>query len=180
MVILACAAIWGKEEIDKHLELTQFENSDAARQFLTDAGFNETTAEILMKQSDELGLSPVPVLMKYGELKGLTQEEIIDWVNALTATEEGAENFEILCNSFNDITDSVQGDLSGFTETTSDYAGWKSELDEWVAQNKINIDAGKIDRYFILDTNKTKSLIENATSADQIDYILSILEISEP
>ncbi len=95
--------------------------------FMQQAGLSENAARTLADQSSD-GHSPLPLLTRYAELKGLhldqpdDQKKFTDWVNGLTP-----EQLTALKDRVNLTQDKIDGDLQSFSATRPDDANWKNE-----------------------------------------------------
>jgi hypothetical protein len=100
-------AIWNK------VKLANLHQTDEAGKFLEAAGFDGETARALVDQSGD-GHSPVPLLMKYGEMHGLTADQTVSWLNGLSK-----EQLETARDIVHFALDDFDGDVSKFNLTAS-------------------------------------------------------------
>jgi hypothetical protein len=107
-------AIWN------NVKVANMHQTAEAAKFLEAAGFKPDTARALVDQSGD-GYSPVPLLMKYGELHGLTADQTVDWLNHLSS-EQLATTRDIVHRTL----DEFDGDVSRFTLTASNDADYVS------------------------------------------------------
>jgi LysM repeat protein len=88
--------------------------------FLQHAGFSEQAARALVDQSGD-GRSPVPLLQRYAELKGLhmdnaaDRQKLVDWVNAMPSDKLAA-----LRDDMHHELDHIDGDVSRFNASADD------------------------------------------------------------
>lgn len=133
--------------------------TDTTAAFMEHAGFNEEAAQALKDQSGE-GYSPVPILMRYGELKGLTPEQTVEWVNSIADSEDGSTKLAQLRDNLHHTLDDIDGDLSKFNATADN------------------------DSTEIFDTQDRPWFANGGDgspdSAAQLDAILAVLEIDVP
>lgn len=90
--------------------------------FLTHAGFSEEAAEVLIKRSED-GYNAVPLLMRYGELHGLTPEQTVEWINSIPQGENGEVMLGALRDNLLNTLDQhlENGDVSQFNEHADGY-----------------------------------------------------------
>ncbi|MFK3648617.1 hypothetical protein ACI2IY_09255 [Lysobacter enzymogenes] len=122
-----------KQEADK------YQNGDNER-FLRDVGFSENTAKILNDNSGE-GLSPLPLLMKYGQDRGLTAQQTRDLINSL-GDEYGGELLENMRDVAHKVLDSVDGKLDqvdGAPFNDQLQQSFDSRAEIWAAQNGVKL-----------------------------------------
>ena len=78
--------VGGKAIYESEKDAHRYES--ASKKFLMAAGYNEAAADALSKQggitSGAAGAAQLPFLAKYGELKGLTRDQLVNWINSLT------------------------------------------------------------------------------------------------
>lgn len=122
-----------KQEADK------YQNGDNER-FLRDVGFSEDTARILNDNSSK-GLSPLPLLMKYGEDRGLTAQQTRDLINSL-GDEYGGELLENMRDVAHKVLDSADGKLdkvdgAPFNDQLQQSFDTRAEI--WAAQNGVTL-----------------------------------------
>ncbi|MCR4264817.1 LysM peptidoglycan-binding domain-containing protein [Nitratireductor sp. ZSWI3] len=168
-LIIVGLAVGAQMIVSDHRESTKFE-TDTAMRFLEHSGLSEAAADALTDQSGD-GHSPVPLLMRYAELKGYDLEQagdrqqFIDWLNAIPK-----EQLEALRDNLHHTADSFDGDASQLEQTASSDANYTDP-------ERLNDTGTGRARY-----TSTASRIEagNATpsSAAQIDVVLSELGIS--
>jgi len=106
------------------LHNNRFEN-DAQRDFLAASGLSEEAAGILFDTSGE-AQSPMPLLMRYCELSGLTIEEAVEYINSLP--EDG---LRALRQAIHHTTDDMDGGIDDFAASDAqDDADFDEQLDE--------------------------------------------------
>ncbi|TWH00093.1 LysM domain-containing protein [Mesorhizobium sp. J18] len=137
---------------------SRFETETTAA-FLRHSGFNEEAASALIDQSGE-GYSPVPILMRYGELKGLTPEQTVDWINSIASSEDGLAKLAALRDNLHHTLDEFDGDIARF-EATSD------NDDERVFSTE--------ERPWFVRSGEGRP-----ESAAQLDAVLAVLELDIP
>ncbi|MPZ38232.1 MAG: LysM peptidoglycan-binding domain-containing protein [Rhizobiales bacterium] len=137
---------------------SRFETGTTA-DFLRHAGFSEEAAQALIDQSGE-SYSPVPILMRYGELHGLTPEQTVAWVNSIASSEDGPAKLDALRDNLHHTLDEIDGNVSEFNATADNDAEriWDTEQRPWFAR-----------------TGEARP-----ESAAQLDAMLPILEIEVP
>lgn len=84
---------------------------DAHRDFLEASDLSDEAAGVLFDTSGE-GFSPLPILLEYGGLRGLSVEETIEWINSIDP-----DALAVLRDYLHNTLDDLDGDLSGFGET---------------------------------------------------------------
>ncbi|ALM54005.1 LysM peptidoglycan-binding domain-containing protein [Halomonas huangheensis] len=86
-------------------------------EFLTHAGFSEVAAEILITRSED-GHNAVPLLMRYGELHGLSPEQTVEWINSIPEGDNGDVMLGALRDNLLNTLDQhlENGDVSQFNE----------------------------------------------------------------
>ncbi|WP_163266835.1 LysM peptidoglycan-binding domain-containing protein [Chelativorans alearense] len=155
---LATLSLLGWDAIQNAQETSRFE-TDTTAAFLEHAGFNEEAAQALIDQSGE-GYSPVPLLMRYGQLQGLTPEQTVEWVNSIANGEDGSAKLAALRDNLHHTLDEIDGDISQFQAT---------------AEN---------DPERILDTENRPWFANSGDarpeSVAQVDAVLAALEIDTP
>lgn len=129
--------------------------TEEATAFLADTEvFDDEAARVLTDTSGE-SHSPVPILLEYGRLRGLTAEQTVDWINSIDP-----DRLTALRDNLHHTLDEIDGDLSRFGETHDD--------DEW----------------FVRDTEQRPWFAATGEprpeSATQVDAILEALEIDLP
>ena len=100
---LGVSAFREKQDADKY-------QTDDAKRFLQDVGFNSEAADILYDNSGE-GHSPVPLLVQYCADMGLTPEQTTDFINSLASEYDGA-HLETFRATAHKLLDDVDGDVS--------------------------------------------------------------------
>lgn len=91
---------------------SRFETQTTA-DFLAHAGFSEEAAQLLIDQSGD-GHSVVPLLMRYGELHGLSPEQTVEWINTIPESENGTAMLAALRDNLHNTLDEFDGDISRF------------------------------------------------------------------
>lgn len=99
-------------------------------EFLSHAGFHEEAAQALSDQSGE-GYSPIPILMHYGDLQGLTPEQTVAWVNAIADGDNGPAKLATLRDNLHNTLDEIDGDISQFPATADN-----DDLQIWDTQQR--------------------------------------------
>lgn len=89
--------------------------TQATAQFLAHAGFSEEAAQALIDQSGE-GHSAVPLLIRYGELHGLSPEQTVEWINAIAEGENGTTMLAALRDNLHNTLDEFDGDILQFND----------------------------------------------------------------
>ncbi|MGH6858889.1 MAG: LysM peptidoglycan-binding domain-containing protein, partial [Phyllobacterium sp.] len=98
--------------------------TDTSMRFLQHAQLSEDTARALVDQSGD-GYSPVPLLLKYAEMKGYKLDEpadhqrFVDWLNAIPQ-----DKLATLRDNLHHTLDGTDGDTSKFPLTASDDADY--------------------------------------------------------
>lgn len=134
--------------------------NETSANFLRHAGFDQDAANALVDQSGD-GHSPVPILVKYAELKGFNMDDpahqraFVDWVNNIPP-----DNLAALRDNLHHTLDEIGGDVSKFNATAPNDAERIRDTKErpWFARGG---DA-------------------RPESAAQLDAMLPILEIPMP
>jgi spore germination cell wall hydrolase CwlJ-like protein len=134
--------------------------NETSANFLQHAGFDKEAATALVDQSGD-GHSPVPILVKYAELKGFNMEDpthqraFVDWINNIPP-----ENLAALRDNLHHTLDEIGGDVSKFNATAPNDADriWDTQQRPWF----------------------TRSGVAKPESAAQLDAMLPILEIPMP
>lgn len=140
--------------------------------FLQHAGFERDAAEALVDQSGE-GYSPMPILVKYAELKGLDmddpagQQAFVDWINDMPA-----DKLATLRDNLHHTLDDMNGDLGQFGATAEDdlYYTWSSQQDGVPTPYK----------YVTYEKDAILSGDSSPSSAAQVDAVLRTLGIGAP
>ncbi|HET8791153.1 MAG TPA: hypothetical protein VFM75_08070, partial [Modicisalibacter sp.] len=128
-------------------------------EFLSHAGFNEEAAQALSDQSGE-GYSPVPLLMHYGDLQGLTPEQTVAWINGIAGGDNGPAKLAALRDNLHNTLDEINGDISQFPATADN-----DDLQIWDTQQRPHFAAvGEA----------------QPESAAQLEPILAALDIVSP
>jgi spore germination cell wall hydrolase CwlJ-like protein len=148
----------GLEAHRKHQEVTKYETPTSA-DFLDHSDLSREAADVLVDQSGE-GHSPVPILMRYGELRGLTPQQTAGWINSIVGSEDGAAKLAALRDNLHHTLDEIDGDVSRFNATSPNDAEriWDTEQRPWFARTGV----------------------ARPDSAAQLDAMLPILEIDKP
>ncbi|WP_104201709.1 LysM peptidoglycan-binding domain-containing protein [Billgrantia saliphila] len=109
---LATLVQFGRDAYQTAQHNSRFETQTTA-DFLMHAGFSEEAAQVLIDQSGE-GYSAVPLLIRYGELHGLTPEQTVAWVNSIPQGENGATMLSALRDNLHNSLDAFDGDITQF------------------------------------------------------------------
>ena len=148
-------AVWnGIKEANKH---EYDSDGGTSMRFLQHAGFSMAAARALVDQSGD-GHSPMPLLARYAELKGLNladpaqHQRFVDWINAMPPERLGA-----LRDNLHNTLDDIDGDVSRFNATADD--------DQWVVS----------DTHF--RPHFAYSGAAEPNSAAQLDAVLEVLEL---
>ncbi|QEM80290.1 hypothetical protein [Halomonas binhaiensis] len=125
--------------------------------FLAHAGLSEEAADILIKRSED-GYNALPLLMRYGELHGLTPEQTVDWINSIPEGENGDVMLGALRdNLLNTLDDHLaDGNVSQFDEHIDDFELISPSLGE------------------------ARAGVLSPRSATELDHILPQLDIESP
>jgi hypothetical protein len=155
---LTLIGVLGLEAHRSHQESTKYETQTSA-DFLAHSGLSREAADVLKDQSGE-GYSPVPILMRYGELRGLTPQQTVDWINSIARSEDGSAKLGALRDNLHHTLDEIGGDVSQFNATAEndDQHIWDTEQRPWFARTGV----------------------AQPESAAQLDAMLPILEIPMP
>lgn len=121
-VAVGVAAAAGSLVVD-HFRNQAAENrlEEAGQRFLMQAGYDEAAAAILSDFSRE-HYSAVGLLAQYGELRGLTPEETVAWINGIPD-----QSLEYLREMLNHAADDLDGNYGGLPATTPDDATWTDD-----------------------------------------------------
>lgn len=146
--------------------------NDVSADFLQHAGFDRDAATALVDQSGE-GYSPVPILVKYAELKGIDmddpagQQAFTDWINDMPADKLAA-----LRDNLHHALDDMNGDLGQFGATARDdlYYAWSAQQDGVPTPYQ----------YVTFEKDKILSGDSSPSSAAQLDAVLRTLGIEAP
>lgn len=111
---LATLIQFGRDAHQAAQHNSRFETQITA-DFLAHAGFSEEAAQVLIGQSDE-GHSAVPLLIRYGELHGLTPEQTVEWINSIPEGDNGTVMLEALRDNLHNTLDRFDGDVAQFDE----------------------------------------------------------------
>ncbi|HEY0682026.1 MAG TPA: LysM peptidoglycan-binding domain-containing protein [Steroidobacter sp.] len=107
---LATVGLWIYDGVRQSQHANRFQ-TDTTANFLEHAGFDADAAHVLNDHSGE-GYSVVPLLMRYGELKGLDARQTVEWVNSIDNDRLGA-----LRDNLHRTLDEIDGDVSRFEQT---------------------------------------------------------------
>ena len=148
-------AVWnGVKEANKH---EPDSDGGTSTRFLQHAGFSEAAARALCDQTGD-GVSPVPILQRYAELKGLhladpaDRERFVDWVNAMPS-----ERLAALRDNLHGTLDDFDGDAARLPATADD--------DDWVVQ-----DIQQRPHFAVFGAARSESVA-------QIDAVLDVLNL---
>ena len=127
--------IWNStKEANKH---EPGSDGGASMRFLQHAGLSESTARALVDQSGE-GFSPVPLLNRYAELKGLNladpaqQRQFADWLNQMSP-----EQLASMRDHMHLTLDKFDGDVGKIQATQADDAKWKPTTEHYMHKDGI-------------------------------------------
>jgi hypothetical protein len=143
--------------------------NDVSAEFLQHAGFSEDAASALVDQSGD-GHSPVPILVRYADLKGLDmdtsagQQAFVDWINGMPA-----DKLATLRDNLHHTLDDIDGDFDQFGVTAEDDLQyiWSSQQDGVPAYTT----------YVSFEKDKILSGDSSPSSAVQVDAALQTLGI---
>ncbi|WP_162623096.1 LysM peptidoglycan-binding domain-containing protein [Billgrantia lactosivorans] len=111
---LATLAQFGRDAYLNAQHNSRFE-TQATADFLAHAGFSDEAAQVLIDQSGE-GHSAVPLLIRYGELHGLSPEQTVEWINANAEGENGTTMLAALRDNLHNTLDEFDGDIMQFDD----------------------------------------------------------------
>ncbi|WP_244467975.1 peptidoglycan-binding protein LysM [Nitratireductor soli] len=117
-LIIVGIAVGAQMLVADHRESTKYE-TDIAMRFLQHSNLSQSAADALTDQSGD-GHSPVPLLIRYAELKGYDLEQavdrqsFIDWLNAIPK-----EQLETLRDNLHHTADDFDGNASRLERTAS-------------------------------------------------------------
>ncbi|UYG02350.1 LysM peptidoglycan-binding domain-containing protein [Halomonas sp. LR3S48] len=109
---LATLVQFGRDAYLNAQHNSRFE-TQATADFLAHAGFSEEAAQVLIDQSGG-GHSAVPLLIRYGELHGLSPEQTVEWINAIAEGENGTTMLAALRDNLHNTLDEFDGDIMQF------------------------------------------------------------------
>ncbi|MEP7456704.1 LysM peptidoglycan-binding domain-containing protein [Phyllobacterium sp. SB3] len=98
--------------------------TDTSMRFLQHSQLSQETSKALVDQSGE-GFSPVPLLMKYAEMKGYKLDQpadlqrFVSWLNAIPQ-----DKLATLRDNLHHTLDGLNGDISGFPATAGNDANY--------------------------------------------------------
>lgn len=149
----ATVGLWIYDGIRQSNESNRFQ-TDTTANFLEHANFDEDAAHVLNDHSGE-GYSVVPLLMRYGELRGLTEAQTIDWVNSIDS-----DRLAVLRDNLHRTLDEIDGDISRFQQTHDS------------------------DAFVVPDTEQrpwfAATGVARPMSVAQMDAVLTVLEVRRP
>ena len=150
---LATVGLWIYDGVRQSQHANRFQ-TDTTANFLQHAGFDAEAAHILNDHSGE-GHSVVPLLMRYGELRGLNEAQTIQWVNSIDSDRLGA-----LRDNLHRTLDEIDGDVSRFQQTHESDALMVSDTEQrpWFAATGV----------------------ARPMSVAQLDAVLTVLEVRRP
>jgi hypothetical protein len=150
---VATAGLWIYDGIRSSAHNSRFEGQTTAN-FLEQANFDPDAARELADQSGD-GHSVVPLLMRYGELRGMDAQQTVAWINGIDSSRLGA-----LRDSLHRTLDEIDGDVARFqaTDTSDALQVRDTQQRPWFAA-----------------TGDARPM-----SAAQVDAILSVLQIRRP
>lgn len=150
---VATLGLWIYDGIRSAAHNSRFEGETTAK-FLEQANFDPDAARALADQSGE-GHSVVPLLMRYGELRGLDASQTVTWINNIDPTRLGA-----LRDNLHRTLDEIDGDVARFQATD--------------ANDRLQISDTR-QRPWFAATGDARPM-----SAAQLDAILTVLQIPRP
>jgi hypothetical protein len=145
--------LWIYDGIRSSAHNSRFEGQTTAK-FLEQANFDPDAARELADQSGD-GFSVVPLLMRYGELRGMNAQQTVAWVNDIDPTRLGA-----LRDSLHRTLDEIDGDVARFQATD--------------ASDKLQVSDTQQRPWFAASGDA------RPMSAAQMDAILGVLQIRQP
>ncbi|EJN03650.1 LysM peptidoglycan-binding domain-containing protein [Phyllobacterium sp. YR531] len=149
--------------------------TDTSMRFLQHSGLSQETARALVDQSGD-GFSPVPLLMKYAEMKGYKLDEpadlqrFVSWLDAIPQDDLAA-----LRDNLHHTLDGLHGDVSGFPATAGDDANY---TDAQKLNHRTQSVSGKAAVSLPSLADKIESGDASPRSVAQIDATLRQLGIS--
>lgn len=150
---VATLGLWISDGIRQSNHANRFQTDTTAR-FLQHADLNQDVAHVLNDHSGE-GHSVVPLLMRYGELRGLTEAQTVDWVNSIDT-----DRLAILRDNLHRTLDEIDGDVSRFNLTHDS------------------------DRLVVHDTEQrpwfAATGVARPMSVAQLEAVLTVLEVRRP
>ena len=149
----ATLGLWIYDGIRSSAHNSRFEGETTAK-FLEQADFDPDAAQALADQSGE-GHSVVPLLMRYGELRGMDAQQTVTWINNIEPNRLGA-----LRDNLHRTLDEIDGDVARFQATDAN--------DQWQVHDTQQ-------RPWFAATGDARPM-----SAAQVDAILTVLEIKRP
>lgn len=150
---VATAGLWIYDGIRQSNHANRFQ-TDTTANFLEHANFDADAAHVLNDHSGE-GYSVVPLLMRYGELRGLNETQTVDWINSLDT-----DRLAILRDNLHRTLDEIDGDVGRFQQT--------HESDQFVVPDTEQ-------RPWFAATGVARPM-----SMAQLDAILTVLELRSP
>jgi hypothetical protein len=149
----ATLGLWIYDGIRSSSHNSRFETQTTSN-FLEHAGFDADAAGELADQSGE-GHSVVPLLMRYGELRGMDARQTVAWINDIDPTRLGA-----LRDNLHRTLDEIDGDVTRFQATDANDAFQIRDTQQ---------------RPWFAVTGDARPM-----SAVQLDAILNVLQIRRP
>lgn len=146
----ATLGLWIYDGIRSSAHNSRFEGETTAR-FLEQANLDPDAARALADQSGE-GHSVVPLLMRYGELRGMDAQQTVVWINNIEPNRLGA-----LRDNLHRTLDELDGDVTRFQATDAN--------DQWQVRDTQQ-------RPWFAASGDARPM-----SAAQVDAILTVLEI---
>jgi hypothetical protein len=151
--------------------------TDTSKRFLEHSQLSPETAKALVDQSGE-GYSPVPLLVKYAEMKGYKldetadRERFVNWLNAIPQ-----EELATLRDNLHHTLDGLDGDVSGFPATAADDTNY---TDKEKLNHRTQSTSGRaaVSRPSLAD--KINAGNASPQSVAQIDVVLRELGIAVP
>jgi hypothetical protein len=167
LLLTASLAGWDRYN---HIQATNTYMTETTAEFFSYAGFNETAAQALSDQSGE-GHSPVPIFMRYGELKGMTKQETVEWINTIVDSENGLTKLEWLRDCLHRTQDAIDNDISQFNSF--------DESDDHMIDN-IHLGIDNIEGEGPGHSVISASTWADPRSAAQVDALLAKIGIEVP
>jgi hypothetical protein len=150
---VATVGLWIYDGIRSSAHNSRFEGQTTSN-FLKHANLDADAARELADQSGD-GYSVVPLLLRYGELRGMDSQQTVVWINEIDPTRLGA-----LRDSLHRTLDEIDGDVARFqaTDAADAFQVRDTQQRPWFA---VSGDARPM-------------------SAAQMDAILNVLQIRRP
>jgi hypothetical protein len=165
---LVAVSVIGHAQWERIQESNKYMNETTAK-FLDHSAFDTDVAWTLYDQSGE-GYSTVPLIMAYGEAKGMSREETAEMINNMSP-----EQLVAFRDVLNHTLDEVNGDISKITESGPSDSVWTNPEDSDIKLDTLRPDdltAVKDIRY---DFDRLVT-ISPPTSIAEIDALLEVIK----